>query len=304
MFGNLNVDKAVRWAMCSMIRGSVICALSLPYVAHAQEQGTITCSSMDGRRVFCEADTRGGARLQRQLTDSPCEEGSTWGQTDRGIWVDRGCQGEFIVSQDESRDRYQDRDRITRIEPGTMITIRTNETIDADRADGRVFTGEVDHGVRGSNGRLAIPRGSTVELTVRVARDNDLILDLESVVVNGQRYALQTTANRIEARDNIGNNKRTGEYVGGGALLGTIVGAIAGGGKGAAIGAVAGAAAGAGAQVVTHGRSVRVPAESLLTFRIEQPLDVGVADRGFNRDGRHYHDYRDPDDRYRDDPNR
>jgi len=104
----------------------------------------------------------------------------------------------------------------------------------------------------------------------------------------------------IEARDNIGNNKRTGEYVGGGALLGTIVGAIAGGGKGAAIGAVAGA----GAQVVTHGRSVRVPAESLLTFRIEQPLDVGVADRGFNRDGRHYHDYRDPDDRYRDDPNR
>jgi len=61
-------------------------------------RGAITCASDDGRRVFCEADTRGRVRLIRQLSDSPCQEGSTWGYDDRGIWVDRGCRAEFEVS--------------------------------------------------------------------------------------------------------------------------------------------------------------------------------------------------------------
>ena len=77
--------------------------------------------------------------------------------------------------------------------------------------------------------------------------------------------------------------------MGGGAVLGAIVGAIAGGGKGAAIGAAAGAAAGAGAEVITQGPTVNVPAESLLTFSLQQPLTLGVADTGYTRDGVHYH---------------
>jgi hypothetical protein len=87
----------------------------------------------------------------------------------------------------------------------------------------------------------------------------------------------------------IGANRRTGEFVGGGAVLGPIIGAIAGGGKGAAIGAAAGAAAGAGGQVITRGRTVRVPPESLLTFRIERGLTVGVPDNGYQRGRWHYH---------------
>jgi len=70
-----------------------------------------------------------------------------------------------------------------------------------------------------------------------------------------------------------------------------VIGAITGGGKGAAIGAGAGAAAGAGTQLLTRGRSVSVPAESLLTFRLGQDLAVGVADTGFMRNGSHYHRY-------------
>ena len=65
--------------------------------------------------------------------------------------------------------------------------------------------------------------------------------------------------------------------VGGGALLGTLVGAIAGGGKGAAIGAASGAAAGAGAQVLTRGKAVKVPAESKLRFKLEEPLHLEAA---------------------------
>src|ERR1043166_5142174 len=96
------------------------------------------------------------------------------------------------ISQDRDRDGYRnDAERVTRIEPGTNISVRTNDAIDVERFDNRVYYGIVDQNVRGTNGRLAIPRGSRVELIVRVMRDNDLVLDLESVNVNGQRYAIQ-----------------------------------------------------------------------------------------------------------------
>src|SRR5262245_3034408 len=76
----------------------------------------------------------------------------------------------------------QDRDgRVTRISPGTTVVVRANERIESDRGDNRVYTGTVDQDVRGDNGRLAIPRGSQVEMIVKTARDNDLILDLDSV---------------------------------------------------------------------------------------------------------------------------
>ena len=175
---------------------------------------------------------------------------------------------------------------------GTSILVRTNETINAKNSDGQVFSGVVNQDVMDANGNVAIPKGSDVELLVRNVSSHELTLDLDSVTVNGQRYGVTAGARRMGSgrRAGIGKNKRTGEFVGGGAALGAIIGAIAGGGKGAAIGAGAGAAAGAGTQVLTRGRNVNVPAESLLTFRLEQPLQMGVADDGDTRDGRHYHD--------------
>jgi hypothetical protein len=171
------------------------------------------------------------------------------------------------ISQNRLGDRVREEgDRVTRIEPGTNIAVRTNEPIDVERFDNRVYHGTVTQDIRGDNGRLAIPEGSRVELIVRVMRDNDLVLDLESVDVNGQRYAIQTDRNRIESqRDN--------------SLVGAIVGAINGG--------------------QAQGRAVRVPRDSVLNFRIQAPLIVGVADRGVDRGGYHYHDWYRPDDYYR-----
>jgi len=160
----------------------------------------------------------------------------------------------------QDRDSERDRDRVTRIEPGTIIAVRTNDTIDADRRDNQVYRGTVDQDVRGTDGRLAIPRGADVELIVRVEQDNDLIVDLESVKVDGNRYAIKTDPNRQEAqRDD--------------SLVGSIVGAIQGG--------------------EARGHAVRIPRDSVLTFRLRRPLEMGVADRGSDREGRHYHDYYD-----------
>ena len=101
------------------------------------------------------------------------------------------CSSPALFAQDRDWGRYWDGDRklYTMLQPGTQIAIRTQDSIDVERTDNRVFSGTVDQDVRGDNGRIAIPRGAQAELIVRVARDNDLMLDLESVVVNGQRYA-------------------------------------------------------------------------------------------------------------------
>jgi hypothetical protein len=158
--------------------------------------------------------------------------------------------------------------------------------------DGRIYSAVVDRDVlESSTGRVVIPAGSAVELEARDVRDGDLILDLDSVTVNGRRYGVRAAAERIETSRAGVDSGKAAQYIGGGALLGTIIGAVAGGGKGAAIGAAAGAAAGAGAVYATRGRRIMVPDEAVVTFRLERPLDVDVPDDGYTRDGRHYHHY-------------
>jgi peptide methionine sulfoxide reductase MsrB len=64
----------------------------------AKKEQRITCESKDGRRNYCDADLKWSTvQLVRQTGPSRCEENSTWGHDDQGIWVDRGCHGEFMV---------------------------------------------------------------------------------------------------------------------------------------------------------------------------------------------------------------
>src|SRR5262249_17072522 len=61
---------------------------------HDQER--VVCESRDGRNVLCEADTRYGVELSRQLSTSECVFRRSWGYNDRGIWVKDGCRAEFV----------------------------------------------------------------------------------------------------------------------------------------------------------------------------------------------------------------
>lgn len=183
-----------------------------------------------------------------------------------------------------------------RVPTGTEIAVRTIDNIDGrSPSDSRIYRGSVDRDVVDTSGRVVIPRGSDAELILRDATRDSVVVDLESVVVNGRRYIVEAREESVSTnnsrKEGVGANKRTGKYVGGGAVLGTIIGAIAGGGKGAAIGAAAGAGAGAVGQTATRGGSVRLPSESLLTFRLDRSMIVGAADNGYTRDGNHYHRY-------------
>jgi hypothetical protein len=158
------------------------------------------------------------------------------------------------------------------IPAGTTLVIRTDQEIRVNDTSDRTYTGEISREVVGSNGQMLIPRNSRVDLSVYRVNDKDLELGVRSVRINGQTYNVTTGTETRDQKEGIGMNRRTATMVGGGALLGTLVGAIAGGGKGAAVGAAVGAGAGAATQVLTRGQEVNVPAESELTFRLDQPI--------------------------------
>ncbi len=171
------------------------------------------------------------------------------------------------------------------IPAGAELAVRTNEKIDSKSAtEGRTYSAEISRDVMDDAGNLFIPKGSEAQLVVksmsggRIAGASDLVLDVQSVMVNGQRYMVSTQDLRQSGgRDGVGRNRRTAEIVGGGTAIGTLLGAIGGGGKGALIGAIAGAAAGAGVQVMTKGREVLVPAETILNFRLDQAMQLAPA---------------------------
>jgi len=164
---------------------------------------------------------------------------------------------------------------------GTAISVRTNEAVDSRNAsEGQTFSAVVVDDVKGSSGEILIPKNSDAQLVIRKVATGgttgspELTLDLNSVTVNGRNYIVSTADVSKKGSSGIGKNKRTAEMVGGGAVLGTLLGAIAGGGKGAVIGAVAGAAAGGTAQVLTKGKEVKVPAETVLKFQLDQPVTL------------------------------
>jgi hypothetical protein len=163
---------------------------------------------------------------------------------------------------------------------GTTLEVRTNEAIEADTTTvGRTYSGQLTQPIMTADGRTVAPAGSPVRLAVIGVQEGGTVttdriqLGIQSITIGGRSYPVQTEVVETEQRG-LGATRRTAEMVGGGAALGTLVGAIAGGGTGALIGGITGAAAGAAIQVLTQGDEVRVPAEAVMTFRLDQPIRI------------------------------
>lgn len=146
--------------------------------------------------------------------------------------------------------------------PGTEIAVRPDRPIEVNTWDqGRIYPAHVARDVFARDGGVAIPRGAYAELIVRQTGPGQMTLDLESITVNGTRYAVDANGPQV----NTGN---------GGGLLGNIVGAITNG----------------QVQVETQGSQIRVPADALIRFDLQQPLHVvGWQDPGYMQNGFHYH---------------
>lgn len=161
---------------------------------------------------------------------------------------------------------------------GTQLVIRLTDPVDSQKDQvGKTYRATLDSDVV-VNGQTIIPRGADVtakllsdEQSGKITGKTILTLALTQVQVNGQMRDIDTTAVNQESKS---RGKRSAETIGGGSALGAIIGAIAGGGAGAAIGAAAGAAAGTGVQVLTKGERVKIPAETRLTFSLQEPLTL------------------------------
>jgi hypothetical protein len=160
---------------------------------------------------------------------------------------------------------------------GTQIVVRLIDPVNSERDNlGQTFRASVDQPVV-VNGQTVIPRGADAVATLidlqksgKIEGRTVLTLDLKTVTVNGRTYDIVTTG-VPEASGSRG--ARSAKVIGGAAALGAIIGAAAGGGKGAAIGAGAGAGAGTAAEIATSGQKVKVPAETRLTFTLQNPID-------------------------------
>ena len=96
----------------------------------------------------------------------------------------------------------------------THIAVRTEETIDSGRAvEGQTFPADVARDVLDSEGRIVIPRGSNAVIVIRSAARgghfhgaSDLVLDLDSVSIDGRRYQLSTSDLVEKGKDGIGGS--------------------------------------------------------------------------------------------------
>jgi len=164
---------------------------------------------------------------------------------------------------------------------GTRILIRTVDAIDSSKQKtGFRFTASLETNLQVENTVVA-PRGSTLHGRLaqassagRMSGSSELTLELTDIVINGTAYPLLTSTYEVKGKGEGGN---TAKKVVGGAGLGALIGGIAGGGKGAGIGAAAGAAGGTAVSASKKGQQLQIPSESLLEFRLQQPVSLPVA---------------------------
>ena len=161
---------------------------------------------------------------------------------------------------------------------GTRLQVRLNQTIDVKHsASGDHFSGVLAEPIVEGN-TVAVPSGSAASGEVLVAHKRGhfkgksvLALTLTRLEVNGAVYHIDTSN---LARTKKGKGKRSAAFIGGGAGMGMLIGGLATGGVGLLVGGLAGGGAGALGAAFTGNGDLSIPAESVVTFRLQDALTL------------------------------
>ena len=172
-----------------------------------------------------------------------------------------------------------------RLGPGALLAVRVNQWLSSDRNHpGDTFSATLDQPLV-VQGWVVARRGQTVLGRVGVAQKasqgkgvSRLGLEItELTLVDGEQLPVSTEMQQVAPSpvppDSAERNVAT---VGTTTVLGTIAGAAIGGGQGAAIGAGLGATAGLAAVLYTRARPTTVAPETLLSFRLQSPVEIST----------------------------
>lgn len=177
---------------------------------------------------------------------------------------------------------------VVNLPEGTEIRVRLDSDLGSKISQpGDSFTATVaDDVVKG--GDVVIAKGARAEGTVvdakplgRFKGGAALVVKLDRVRSRWGTYPVETSS---ISRAQQGKGKRSAGFIGGGAGLGALIGGLAGGGKGAAIGALAGGGAGTAGSAFTGNKQIVLPAETLLTFKLDHPVRITEKGRGSEED--------------------
>lgn len=161
---------------------------------------------------------------------------------------------------------------------GTHLHVRLDEDLGSKISQpGETFNATIADDVI-VNGQTVIAKGARADGTVVDAKPlghfkGGALLEVRLDRVHTKWGAYPVNTSSIEQVEK-GKGKRTALFAGGGGAFGAIVGGLAGGGKGAAIGALAGGGAGTAGGALTGNKQIVLPAETLLTFRLERPVHI------------------------------
>jgi hypothetical protein len=157
---------------------------------------------------------------------------------------------------------------------GTSVVVRLQQTVSAKNSNvGDSFSGVLAQSVV-VHGVSVIRAGAPVTGVVTAAKGQGRFKgagDLGIAIKRVGEYEVSTTSYEASAK---GKGKRSAEFIGGGGGGGALIGGLAGGGKGALIGGLLGAGAGTAGAVFTGNKDITVPAESVVTFKLAEPITV------------------------------
>jgi hypothetical protein len=151
---------------------------------------------------------------------------------------------------------------------GTPLVVRVEQTVSAKKSNvGDSFSGVLAQSVV-VHGVTVLRAGAPVTGVVTAAKGQGRFKGAGDLAI-----AVNRVATAYEATSK-GKGKRTAGFIGGGGGGGALIGGLAGGGKGALIGGLIGAGAGTAGAAFTGNKDITVPAESVVTFRLAEPLTV------------------------------
>ena len=161
---------------------------------------------------------------------------------------------------------------------GTELVVRLTESLSSEvNEKGDTFLASLASPIMIGD-RVVIPADAGVEGKVvdvenagRFSGRPRLAIQMTRLTYNGNIYDLRSSQ---YAKQGASRDVRSIATIGGGAGVGAIIGGILGGGRGAAIGSMIGAGAGTGAQATSKAPQVKLPAETVLSVRLQSPLSV------------------------------